>query len=810
MTTIAQDIRYGLRRMKATPLFTAAAIATFALGLGVNSAVLSLAHTIFLKPLPVADASRVVLVDATVPRQPPLYAFSISYPDYLYYRDHARTFEALAGHYGTSPMQITTPAGPVGITGSVSTANYFTALRLQPVVGRFFTPDEDRVPGRDAVVVLSHRLWRSSFGADDAILGQPVRINGTTFTVLGVAPDGFRGVLGPQDAVDAWIPTAMFKVGYRYCDGFARGCNMINMVGRLGEGVSIADAQAEMTLLAQQVADAYPETNKGRGLIVRPARGVRINEQTQYTSIVSMVAVAAALVLLVSSTNVAGLLLARGLQRRKEMAIQLALGASQSRLVRQFLVESSLLSLAGGVAGVLVALWSGDIMRGFFRLDLTVDLRVLAIGFGVAFVVGLVTGVGPAVQATRTDTMPAMKDESAGAGTRRTRVREALIVVQVAVSVVLLAASGLVVRSFVNVQHGPGFDPDRLIVPRLRPSLLGYSAERSWAYQREVIRRLEETPGVIAASPAEVPPLPRWGLIVLPMEDPALASSQATPVQIGATSVGPRYFTTLGVPLVEGREFDDRDTATAPRRAILNESLARRFFPQGGATGRQVRIGQATVEIIGVARNVQYVSALDDSPLVAYLNYWQQDTRPTRNHDSRTHIRVAGDAAAMLPTILNVIASVDPDVPVSEVVPLSGRLEQEFYALSTARAMFVIFGVLTLLLSSIGLYAALAFAVGQRKREIAIRMALGANRVRVGGLVLRRGSIVLLWGLAAGLLLSLGLGPILASMLYGVSPRDPLTLVAGPSILVLVALVAIWLPTRRAMTLDPLVVLRSE
>ncbi len=796
--------------MKATPVFTAAAIATFALGLGVNSAVLSLAHTLFLKPLPVPEASKVVLIDATIANQPLLNSFTLSYPDYLYYRDHARTFETLAAHYASSPMHILTPEGGVGIEGSVTTANYFTALKLQPAAGRFFTSEEDRVPGRDAVAVLSHELWHRRFAADPAILGSAVRINATTFTVVGIAPEGFRGILGSQEAVDVWIPTAMLTMGYRYCDGFARDCRIINMVGRLAAGKTMADAQAEMTVLAQQLEVAFPQTNKGRGLIVRHAQGVRVNEQASNKPIVALLAAAAALVLLVSSANVAGLLLARGLQRRKEVAIQRALGANQWRLVKQLLVESSVLSLAGGAAGVITALWSIDVLEGLFGFELSLDVRIIAAGFALALVTGVVTGVGPALFATGGDAMPALKDETVGGGVWRARMREALIVVQVAVAVVLLASSGLVVRSFLNVQHGPGFDPDRLIVPRLRPSLLGYSADRSWAFQREVIRRLEQTPGVIAASPADLLPLPRWGMVPAEMFVRSAPPDRAQPVSVATTPVGPRYFATLGVPLVEGREFDDRDDASAPRRAIVNDTLARQFWPQGGALGHIVTIDRTPVEIVGVVKNTQYLSALAQPLPIVYFNFWQQDSSSRRTHDARTHIRVSGDAAAMLPTILHVIASVDPDVPVSDAVPLSHRIDEEFSALRTARAMFVAFGVLTLLLSSIGLYAALAFVVGQRKREIAIRLALGASRLGIGRLVLQRGSVVLFLGLGVGLALSFGAGPLLASMLYGVRPRDPLTLIAGPAILVLVALVAIWLPTRRAMSLDPLVVLRSE
>ncbi len=328
MTVTGQDLRYAIRRMKDTPGFTVAAIATLALGLGLNSAVLSVVHAIYLSPLPVPQASRLVLVDQTIPTRPPIYSFGLSYPDYLYYRDHARTFAGLAAHYPTSPMHVSRPEGGFGLFGSVVTANYFSVLRLQPAMGRFFTEEEDRVPGSSPVAILSHNLWRSRYNADPKILGAIVRINGTDFTVVGIAPESFRGILR-QSPVDVWIPTAMFKVGYRYCDGFARNCRIVNLVGRLTDGTTMQDAQTEMSLLAGQLETTFPETNKGRGVVVRPARGIRVDEQTQNRSIVALMAAAAALVLLVASANVAGLFLARGLRRRKEIAIRFALGASR-------------------------------------------------------------------------------------------------------------------------------------------------------------------------------------------------------------------------------------------------------------------------------------------------------------------------------------------------------------------------------------------------------------------------------------------------------------------------------------------------
>lgn len=423
---LLQDARIAIRRMKQAPGFTAAAIATLALGLGLNSAVVSLAYALFLKPLPVDEASRLVLVDQTLAGDA-RRGFQLFYPDYTYYRDHARVFADLAAHYSTSPMNVVTPGGPFNGTGSVVTSNYFSLLRLQPAMGRFFSADENRVPGRNPVAVLSHDLWRTKFGAAASILGTTVRINGTAFTVIGIAPERFHGILSGQPPNDVWIPTAMFGVGYRYCDGLARGCAIVGLVGRLDDRVSIQEAQAEMDVLARQLESTFPATNKGRGVEVRPARGIRIQEQSKNAPIVALLAGAAALVLIIASANVAGLMLARGLRRRKEIAIRLALGASRGRLIRLLLVESVALALAGGVAGFVVAFWSTDVLRGFFgvgaggalNLDLALDPRVMLAGIGVAVLTGVLTGISPALQATRPDTGPAMKAEAAGAGTRR-------------------------------------------------------------------------------------------------------------------------------------------------------------------------------------------------------------------------------------------------------------------------------------------------------------------------------------------------------------------------------------------------------
>lgn len=361
---LLQDVRIALRRMWKTPGFTAAAIATLALGLGLTSAVMSLAYALFLRPLPVDQAARLVFVDTIRPDRPVTSGFGFWYPDYLYHRDHARAFAELAAHYSTAPMSVVTPGGTVSVSGAVVTANYFPLLRLTPRAGRFFSVDEDRVPGRDPVAILSFDFWRTRFAEDPRVLGTTVRINGTAFTVIGIAPEHFHGIFAGFAPNAVWIPTAMYGVGYPYCDApLSRTCGGVSVVGRLAGDTSIEQAQAEMAGLARQLEAAYPETNKGRTVLVRPARGIRIQEQAANAPIVALLAGAAALVLLVASANVAGLLLARGLRRRKEIAIRLAIGASRGRLIRLLLVESVMLAAAGSVAGLQIAVWATAVLR---------------------------------------------------------------------------------------------------------------------------------------------------------------------------------------------------------------------------------------------------------------------------------------------------------------------------------------------------------------------------------------------------------------------------------------------------------------
>ena len=374
----------------------------------------------------------------------------------------------------------------------------------------------------------------------------------------------------------------------------------------------------------------------------------------------------------------------------------------------------------------------------------------------------------------------------------------------------LLGAGGLLVRSMFMLHRGQGFDPDRVAVVRLRPSLVDYTNDRAWAYQRDVIQRLQALPGVRAVSPAAAPALPGWASPATPARLPGDPFDPSNPFQVGTLHVGSRYFETLGAGIVEGREFDDHDTMDSPRVAMVNQTLARHFWPDGGAVGSVMIVGPDRVEVVGVVRDLQWLSALQQPDPVAYLNFWQRDRGNAVAKVSRTHISVAGNADAMLPAILRAIASTDPDVPISEAQSLGARLDSQFAAVRGARTMLVTFGALTLGLSMIGLYAALAFAVGERTREIAIRLALGASRGDVGRLVLRRGMAIVLLGIIAGVVACAIAGPFLAHMLYGVTPRDPLAITVGPAVLIVLAALAISVPARRAMQQNPAVALRAE
>jgi putative ABC transport system permease protein len=815
MDSLRQDLRYAIRMLRTSPGFACVAVLILGLGIGASTTIVSLVDALYLRTLPARDPSRLVEVYQT--RNPGEY-FNLSYPDYLSYREHSRSLSALAAHYSHAPINLQTPEDSREINGSVATASYFEVLGLKPRLGRFFLPEEDRVPDRDAVAVIGYGLWQRAFGGDPQILGRVIRLNATPFTVVGVAPQDFHGVPLGGLSTDVWIPAAMFHVGYRYCNAFERGCNVVTLIGRLAPGRSVVEARRELELESAALEAAYPDTNRGLRLFVTAARGVDPEYRHEIAGLAPLLLAVAVLILTVACANLAGLLLARATTRRREIAIRAALGAGRGRLLRQLLSESLVLSLFGGLLGVLVAFWAKDIIAALYAADsegrrayftLAFDPTVLAIASATTVLTGILFGLAPALQAVSFRLGPDLK-ESAPTGRDGSRLRNGLVVAQVAISLVLAAGAGLLLRSLAHVYRGPGFDPAPILLLRLRPSLVAYGPEQAQAFQREVLRRLVEIPGIVAASPAQMPPLPGWGARVpvwLPGREPDRPEHAR---QVATNRVGPRYFETLGLRLLEGREFDERDRRGAPEVAIVNATLANELWPGGGAVGTTAVLDGRALRVVGVAKDAQYRSAAEPAAPFVYLSYWQLPTIDDQPVDSRTHVRVSGDPRALLPRIRKEIAAVDPNVPISEDRPLTEWLDYSFQPVRVAGTVLGSLGAIGLLLTAIGLYGLLAYSVGRRTREIAIRMALGADAGRVARGVVRQGALLALTGAALGLLGVFASARLIAALLVGLPTDDPVSLLSAVTLLVGVAALASYLPARRAAHVDPMAALRSE
>lgn len=816
MERLRQDLHFGVRMLLRQRGFTLAALVILALGIGSNVVVFSLARTMFFKRLAVPEADRLVEMAATRANGDGNLPMSLT--QYRYVRDHARTLADVAAHYSNAPINLVHNGDSREINGSVVTGSFFPLLRLTPALGRFFLTGEDAVPGRDAVAVISYRLWQREFDGDPGVPGRSIRLNGTTFTIVGVAPRGFDGVSEGGLATEVWMPSAMFRVGYRYCDALADpDCTIVRLVGRLAPGATVQDARTEVDGLAAQLAIAFPDLYRERGIRLDALQGAARHVGEDEARVPILLAASVAAVLLIACANLAGLLLARGLARTREFGIRLALGAARARVVRQLMTESLLLAVLGGGLGLLLAVWAKDLLGAFYafteegqRANFTLQIDRAAVVFTMVTSIATVLAFGllPALQATRRDVVPALKNGATGA--RASRLRGALVVAQITGCIALLVGAGMLLRSVSSIYRGPGFNPNGVLLLRLRPSLVAQSPERAAAFQRDVIQRLERLPGVVAASPAVFPPLPGWGAespAWLPGHRPARGQ---TGFRTFVNAVGPDYLRTLQLPLVAGRDFTDRDRKDTPHVAIVNETVARALWPAGDALGSMMVIDGEAYSVIGVAAAAQYhTSGVPADPLVL-VDYWQQDAVGTSPIDSRTHVRVIGDAARMLPIVKREIMSVDPAVPISEDRPLTDWLGYFFRPVRAAAAAVAFFAALALFLSVAGLYAVVSTAVAQRTREIAVRMALGADRRDVGLLVIRQGIRLVAAGIAMGIGAALAGGRLLGAYLYGVGTHDFAAIVAAVCALGVTSLVAAYLPARRAMGVEPMRALRMD
>lgn len=810
-------LKHAVRVLQKNRGFAVAVIATFAVAIGVNATIFSLRDAILERTLEVADATNLVAIYGTARGEAANGNFSRS--DYLYYKEHLEGVADLAAHYSTSPMTFyAANMSMQPIVGSAVSGNFFPMLELRPAVGRFFLPEEDAVDGRDAVVVLSHGFWTRQFGADPEIVGKQIKLNGTSFTVIGVAPATFHGVVATGSPNDVWVPLAMSSVAYRYCDSKKPDCRFLDLLGRLAAGSSVDRLQAETDVLAQQLKTLRGDSNQQasatnwKDVIVMLHRGVGALHRSDLTQLLNLLRNAALVLLLIACVNVSGLFLVQMAARTKEMAMRLALGANQRQLYYQMLTETGLLSLLGGIGGLLMAYWLSGPLSKFPLIDapnyiseMRINVPLILFTVGLVMLCAIIATIIPAIRLFRSDLFGLLKDQRSGGGANSSRSHDVLIVAQVALSLALVAGSGLLVLSLRTILSGPGFDPSRLAFFRVTPRLSGYPPQKSAALQREIAARLSALPGVESVSMGQF--LPWWPtakrFVSLPGQAPARDEDK---LQVEHDLIAPNYLGTLQIPLISGRDFDERDRKETPKVVIINEALASNLFPDSEAVGKSIVIGTVEHTVVGVAKDAKYhLSSVKSAPYF-YLAYWQNND----GSDARFCIRTDGDPKPLMPAILSEIQKIDADAPVTNIVTMDQGLKAWFSSIYLANRVLLAASAIACFLSMLGLYSLIAFSVVKRYREIGIRVALGATRSKILRLMIQRGVVLTAVGAVLGVALAAISLRLFDSMLYGVKPANPMVLIIAAIVLMSVSLIAGLVPAHRATKIDPMKAIRDE
>jgi predicted permease len=829
MNEIWRDVRHAVRSLRKTPGFLVVVILTLGLGIGANTAIFSLMDQVLLRPLPVHDPASLVLLDGPGAfRGRTLNAMTFSYPMYKDFRDRNEVFTGVLARVPLAMTAVWRGASERA-NGELVSGNYFEVLGVQPEFGRLFNAADDQTPGSHPIAVISYGYWQRRFGGDRQILNQTITVNGHPLTIAGVSARGFTGVQVGQ-AVDIMVPVMMkAQMTPTWNDLDNRRSRWLTVMARLKPGISPKQAEAAMNVVYRQIneqeikdipdaSESFRQRFVSKHLDVLPGqRGLsdlRREFSTPLVVLMSMVGV----VLLIACANVANLLLARTTARQKEISLRLALGASRLRIVRQQLVESAVLATAGTAVGVLLAWWTGAMLIAALpgdpaarSLSSDPDLRVTVFALAVGILTALVFGIVPALQATRATVTSALKEESgsvAGGG-RQARLRRLLVVAQVALSMLLLAGAGLFARSLYNLKAlDPGFRVDNLFAFSIDPSLSGYEGDRLTDLYRRTQEELSAVPGVRSVSMSETGTLNgnQWSMTVRVDGYQAKEGEDMNPSVDG---VGPRYFATMGIPLVSGREFTERDAKGAPKVAVINEAMAKYFFNGTNPIGRRFGFGRGTatdIEIVGVSRDVRSLELRDQAPRFIYIPYAQDDTVTQLTF----YVRAAQDGGATATGIRQAVQRLDPDLPIFDMKTMEVQVDESLFVERMVALLSVAFGVLATMLAAVGLYGVMSYAVTCRTREIGVRMALGAERGRVMWLVLKEVAIMTAAGIAGGLAVALWLTRQVQSQLFGLAPNDPATLAAATALLALIAMAAGFIPARRATTIDPIVSLRSE
>jgi macrolide transport system ATP-binding/permease protein len=819
---IWRDLRYATRTLIRSPGFFAVAFLAIALGIGVNTTILGIVNTLLLRPLPIGHSDQVVQLFTSDTHFTGRNANS--YLNFLDYQKQNTVFSGMAG-YTFAAMGMTRGGETSNVLGQLVSGNYFDLLELRPFLGRGFLPEEDTTPNGHPVAVLSYKFWKK-LGGDRNIIGNTIALNGRAFTVIGVAPPGFTGV-DVGVAPEIWAPLAMHRWIRPSGDEWFqnRRALFLSVLARVKPGVSIAVAQAQMRTVAHQLEQAYPNVNKERSVVLVPAEKAKAqgiggpgNENaTQNISL--LLVIAAGSILLIACANVANLLLARASTRQREMAIRLALGAGRGRIIRQLLTESLLLASIGGIGGIILAYWLGDVLISLLpatgvplAFDPQPDFRVIIAAVLLALLSGVIFGLAPAWQTTRWDLTHALRERATAAGAgglNRWNLRNLLVIAQIAVSLLLLIGSALFLKSFHTAQQiDPGFRSENLVIVSIDPALAGYDQKRGGQIASEIIEQIRRDPQVRTADLGQFVPLGFGGegrTIVAEGRDENAESNRKI---ANISAVTPGYFETMRIAILRGRDFNEEDgSENAPKVAVISETMAKTFWPGEDAIGRRFRYynRQGSFEVVGVARDVKAIT-LGETPVpMLYTPF-----RDLPDGGITIFIHTVGAPGPMLAEAHRVIRNIDNHISIPYEKTVAQHLAFALWPSWMGAVLLGSLGLLALVLASVGVYGVMAYSVSQRTRELGIRMALGAQSGQVLQLVLRQGMLLAGIGMVLGLLAAFGSTRLASTFLYGVNPSDPTVFIAVTSLLAAAAFAACYFPARRALNIDPVMALRFE
>ena len=805
---LSHDLKFAWRMMVRRPAFTLVAVLILGLGIGANATIFSWVERVLLQPVPGVDASALIALHGKTTSRDDL---SFSYPNFTDLRAAKPDgIEDLVAFRGVA-MNLRGDGEPRRVWGQLVTANFFDLLRARPHLGRGFIDSDTAAIDSAPVAILSHDSWTRLFNADPGIIGRTITLNARPFTVVGVAPEGFRGTMVGL-GLDVFVPITMqqaFMSGDRLRN---RGSSFLQVYGRLAPGATVERAQAALDVIAARQATEHA-VNEGRGIVTEPlwrdgAAGLLLPVMATLMAVVGVV-------LLIACANLAGLLLARAAGRQREVAVRLAVGASRGRLVQQFLIESALLAIGGGIAGVALATWTSGLLMALMpptpypiAFETGVNLRVLGFAAVTTAVTALAFGLLPALRASRPDVSSALKDAAAaaGGGAARARLRNSLVVAQVALTLLLLVCAALFVRGLTHARAvDPGFTLRNGVIAAVDLLPNGYDAAKGTAFLAQLVDGVSVIPGVDAATVATAMPLDIGSGSDMAVDIDGYQSAPNEEVQAYYNRVGPRYFETMGIHIVRGRPLDERDGAGRQLAVVINETMARKYWKGQDPIGRTLRYGSGPATVVGVAADGKY-GRLNEEP----RNYLYVSLAQNFRHDGLLIVRTSGEPDAVMPLVHAEVRRLDANLPLFDVRAVSEHMQLSVFIPRLASLILGVFGGLALLLAIVGLYSVVAFGVAQRTREIGVRLALGATRSDILSLVVRQGMKLALYGLVIGALLAGAAAQAIRSQLMGVTPVDPLSFGGTAGLLFLVALAACVIPARRAARLDPVRALRND